>query len=219
MLSSVSLRWRGWTGELAKRSRSSSADIVCLETTPIFTSDEHEHVRTGKRAPRVQLDGIFPLSQAIVTSMPALVPSAGVTMDERIANLVEGRGHELLLNDGGRSEPRGQAAGGDGKAAHRRRCDSRCYRAHRGAESQTDGSHGFIFWSATCKRFIPDFPVAGGVRNWEDYLPPLNPGLEQLIEQHGLQSQAMGRINTRRFSFCIFLSKGIARYFHGAILA
>src|SRR5437763_736167 len=35
----------------------------------------------------------------IVTSMPALVPSAGITMDERIRNLMRERGHqELLMN-------------------------------------------------------------------------------------------------------------------------
>jgi len=35
----------------------------------------------------------------IVTSMPALVPSAGITMDERIRNLMSERGHsELLMN-------------------------------------------------------------------------------------------------------------------------
>ncbi len=33
----------------------------------------------------------------IVTSMPALVPSAGVTMDERIRNLMQERGHSHLL--------------------------------------------------------------------------------------------------------------------------
>src|ERR1700686_1249539 len=33
----------------------------------------------------------------IVTSMPALVPSAGITMDERIRNLMRERGHEELL--------------------------------------------------------------------------------------------------------------------------
>src|SRR5258708_27170458 len=33
----------------------------------------------------------------IVTSMPALVPSAGITMDERIRNLMRERGHEDLL--------------------------------------------------------------------------------------------------------------------------
>ncbi len=34
---------------------------------------------------------------AIVTSMPAGIPSAGVTMDERIRNLMRERGHEHLL--------------------------------------------------------------------------------------------------------------------------
>src|SRR3972149_166153 len=33
----------------------------------------------------------------IVTAMPALVPSAGVTMDERIRNLMRERGHDHLL--------------------------------------------------------------------------------------------------------------------------
>src|SRR6202034_3791459 len=33
----------------------------------------------------------------IVTSMPALVPSAGITMDERIRNLMRERGHQDLL--------------------------------------------------------------------------------------------------------------------------
>ena len=33
----------------------------------------------------------------IVTAMPALVPSAGMTMDERIRNLMHERGHTELL--------------------------------------------------------------------------------------------------------------------------
>ena len=33
----------------------------------------------------------------IVTSMPGLVPSAGITMDERIRNLMRERGHQDLL--------------------------------------------------------------------------------------------------------------------------
>src|SRR5207245_3884825 len=33
----------------------------------------------------------------IVTSMPGLVPSCGITMDERIRNLMRERGHEDLL--------------------------------------------------------------------------------------------------------------------------
>src|SRR5256885_15408147 len=33
----------------------------------------------------------------IVTSMPGLVPSAGITMDERIRNVMRERGHDQLL--------------------------------------------------------------------------------------------------------------------------
>jgi polysaccharide pyruvyl transferase WcaK-like protein len=36
---------------------------------------------------------------AIVTSMPALVPSAGIAMDERIRGLMGDRGHEHLFAD------------------------------------------------------------------------------------------------------------------------
>ncbi len=49
-----------------------------------------------------------------------------------------------------------------------------------------------VFLERHVQKIYPDFPVVGGVRNWEDYLPPLSPNLEQLVETHGIQAQAVG---------------------------
>jgi polysaccharide pyruvyl transferase WcaK-like protein len=120
---------------------------------------------------------------AIVTSMPAGVPSAGVTMDERIRNLMRERGHEhLLMNvddadladrivaaltalDAGREEIR-EAMG---------RTVTR--------NLQTMARMGVYFEERVARQY-PEFPVRTGVRGWEEYLPPLSPLLCGLFEQH-----------------------------------
>ncbi len=33
-----------------------------------------------------------------------------------------------------------------------------------------------VFLEQNVRERYPEFPVAGGVRSWEEYLPPLNPG-------------------------------------------
>jgi polysaccharide pyruvyl transferase WcaK-like protein len=63
---------------------------------PLFVSDEYsmyELVSVLRRA------GVLVSSRyhAIVTSMPGLVPSGGITMDERIRNLMNDRGHTDLF--------------------------------------------------------------------------------------------------------------------------
>ena len=80
----------------------------------------------------------------IVTSMPGLVPSAGITMDERIRNLMRERGHQdLLMNvDDPDLEPKLLAA--LEKLATRRRSDLRRASAHGGEESESDGAHGRV---------------------------------------------------------------------------
>ena len=63
---------------------------------PIFTSDQYnmwEMVRIFRSCDMMASSRYH----GIVTSMPALVPSAGITMDERIRNLMRERGHEDLL--------------------------------------------------------------------------------------------------------------------------
>ncbi len=63
---------------------------------PVFTSDQYNMYELVSilRACHLMASSRY---HGIVTSMPALVPSAGITMDERIRNLMRERGHQELL--------------------------------------------------------------------------------------------------------------------------
>src|SRR5215469_9153843 len=67
-----------------------------LGGAPVFASDQlnmYQLVSIARSCHRM----ISSRYHAMVTTMPAGVPSAGVTMDERIRNLMRERGHEHLL--------------------------------------------------------------------------------------------------------------------------
>ena len=67
-----------------------------LGGAPVFSSDKYdmyEMVSVLRACDRM----VSSRYHAIVTSMPGGVPSAGVTMDERIRNLMRERGHDHLL--------------------------------------------------------------------------------------------------------------------------
>src|SRR5207244_13542769 len=69
-----------------------------LGCVPVLSSDEYDLYQLVSilRACHMMVSSRY---HGIVTSMPALVPSAGVTMDERIRNLMRERGHpDLLMN-------------------------------------------------------------------------------------------------------------------------
>ncbi len=119
----------------------------------------------------------------IVTSMPGRVASAGVTMDERIRNLMQERGHEHLLLDVDEPE-----------------LGSKLYevmlRLERDREQvaeqigrtvvdnlQSMARMGVHFEEHVAKRY-PDFPVRTGTWSWEKYLPPMGPGLQELLAAH-----------------------------------
>jgi polysaccharide pyruvyl transferase WcaK-like protein len=120
----------------------------------------------------------------IVTCMPALVPSAGITMDERIRNLMRERGHEdLLMNvDDADLEPKLLAAlvklsqegesiaDGIGRAVVR--------------NLKVMGRMGVYFEEEVQRRY-PEFPTRQGEWSWEDYLPPMSAGLHGLAEAYG----------------------------------
>src|SRR5229473_1190646 len=67
-----------------------------LPGAPVFTSDEHDMFQLVSilRAGSYMVSSRY---HGIVTCMPSLVASAGVTMDERIRNLMRERGHEHLV--------------------------------------------------------------------------------------------------------------------------
>jgi polysaccharide pyruvyl transferase WcaK-like protein len=153
-----------------------------LGGAPIFTSDRfnmHELVSILRAADRV----LSSRYHAMVTSMPAGVPSAGVTMDERIRNLMRERGHEHLLM---RVDEPDLA---DKIVAALRALDAQTDEV-REAMGQTVARNlqlmarmGTYFEEQVARRY-PQFPVRKGVLSWEDYLPPLSPVLAKLLEAH-----------------------------------
>jgi polysaccharide pyruvyl transferase WcaK-like protein len=154
-----------------------------LGGAPIFTSDRfnmYELVSILRAADRV----LSSRYHAIVTSMPAGVPSAGVTMDERIRNLMRERGHEHLLM---RVDEPDLA---DKIVAALRALDVEAEEV-RDAMGQIVARNlqllarmGTYLEEQVARRY-PQFPVRKGVLSWEDYLPPLSPVLAKLLEVHG----------------------------------
>jgi hypothetical protein len=46
-----------------------------------------------------------------------------------------------------------------------------------------------VFLEQNVRERYPEFPVAGGVRSWEEYLPPLSPRLVKLVENYESRAQ------------------------------
>jgi polysaccharide pyruvyl transferase WcaK-like protein len=118
---------------------------------------------------------------AIVTSMPAGVPSAGVTMDERIRNLMRERGHEHLLmrvDDADLADKIVVAlAALDSEPEAIRDSMERTVARN----LQLMARMGTYFEEQVARRY-PKFPIRTGVLGWEEYLPPLSPNLLKLLE-------------------------------------
>jgi hypothetical protein len=154
-----------------------------LGGVPIFRSDAYDMYQLVSilRAGHIMVSSRF---HGIVTSMPALVPSAGVTMDERIRNLMRERGHEHLLLEVDDPD-----------------LEDKLYTAMqnllREMESVREGmgrtvvrnlemmARMGLYFEEHVQRRFPEFPIRAGVRSWEDYLPPLSPPLRALTETYG----------------------------------
>jgi polysaccharide pyruvyl transferase WcaK-like protein len=153
-----------------------------LSGVPVLTSAEYNiyELVSILRACHMMASSRY---HGIVTSMPALVPSAGITMDERIRNLMRERGHqELLMNvDDADLEPKLLAA------LETLACDG---------ERITDGiartvvrnlklmAQMGVYFEEEVRRRYPEFPTRQGEWSWEDYLPPMSAGLSSLVEAY-----------------------------------
>ena len=134
-------RWRCSTGTRASGSREK------LGGAPIFSSDKldmYEMVSILRQCDRM-LSSRF---HAIVTSMPAGVPSAGVTMDERIRNLMRDRGHEHLLMRVDEQDLGDKIVVALRALDVERGRNSRLDGADRRAQLAADGAHGRLFRGA-----------------------------------------------------------------------
>jgi polysaccharide pyruvyl transferase WcaK-like protein len=150
-----------------------------LGGVPLFVSDEYDMYQLVSilRSCALLVSSRY---HGIVTCMPALVPSAGVTMDERIRNLMRERGHhdlllevddpnlasklvvilKKLLEDGE------SIRDGIGRTVVR--------------NLKVMARMGVYFQQHVQERY-PGFPVRTGRLSWEDYLPPLSPALKHLV--------------------------------------
>ena len=119
----------------------------------------------------------------IVTSMPGLVPSAGITMDERIRNLMRERGHEdLLMNvDDTDLEPKLLAALIKLSQEGDRVADGIGRTVVRNLKVMARMG---VYFEEEVQRRCPEFPTRRGEWSWEDYLPPMSAGLRSLTEAY-----------------------------------
>ena len=115
-----------------------------LGGVPVLTSDQYNMYELVSilRSCHMMASSRY---HGIVTSMPGLVPSAGITMDERIRNLMRERGHqELLMNvDDPDLEPKLLAA--LETLGDTRRANLRWHRTYGSEESESDGADGRLF--------------------------------------------------------------------------
>ena len=153
-----------------------------LGGVPVLSSDDYDMYQLVSilRACHMMASSRY---HGIVTSMPGLVASAGITMDERIQNLMRERGHpDLLMNvDDADLEPRLLAA------LEKLHTDGQAVVAGIGKTVVRNlklmARMGVHFEEEVQRRY-PDFPTRRGEWSWEDYLPPMNAGLLELIEQY-----------------------------------
>jgi hypothetical protein len=143
-----------------------------LAGVPIFTSDEYNMFQLVSvlRQGSLMVSSRF---HGIVTSMPGLVASAGVTMDERIKNLMHDRGHEHLLFTGDADSLRD----GIGRTVVR----NLKLMARMG-----------VYLEQQTHLIYPQFSVRSGIHAWEEYLPPLSPVLQALVEKYESSDEQLG---------------------------
>jgi polysaccharide pyruvyl transferase WcaK-like protein len=154
-----------------------------LGGAPVFSSSDHDmyELVSIARTGRMMLSSRY---HGVVTTMPALVASAGVTMDERIRNLMRQRGQPHLSLEV--DDPDLEA-----------KLVTTLEELDRDAEAIRDGigrtvvahlkemARMGVYFEEDVRRRYPDFPTRTGVQPWQEYLPPLSAGLAALVERYG----------------------------------
>ena len=151
-----------------------------LGGAPIVTSDTYDMYQLVSilRAADMMVSSRY---HGIVTSMPGLVPSAGVTMDERIRNLMHERGHDQLMLEVDDPDLEPKLIDIMEKLCVEREAirDALARTVVKNLESMARMG---VYLEQNVQQRYPDFPVRTGRLSWEDYLPPLSPTLCGLAE-------------------------------------
>jgi polysaccharide pyruvyl transferase WcaK-like protein len=146
---------------------------------PVLTSDEYNmyELVSVLRACHMMASSRY---HGIVTSMPGLVPSVGITMDERIRNLMRERGHlDLLMTvDDPELEEKLLAAleklNSEGEAIA-------AGIARTVVKNLKVMARMGVYFEEEVQRRYPEFETRRGEWSWEDYLPPMSRGLQELV--------------------------------------
>jgi polysaccharide pyruvyl transferase WcaK-like protein len=150
-----------------------------LGGVPVLTSDDYNmyELVSVLRSCHMMASSRY---HGIVTSMPGLVPSAGITMDERIRNLMRERGHQDLLMTVDDPELEGKLLAALEKLSSE-------------AEAIADGiartvvknlkvmARMGVYFEEEVQRRYPEFETRRGEWSWEDYLPTMNSELKDLV--------------------------------------
>jgi polysaccharide pyruvyl transferase WcaK-like protein len=150
-----------------------------LGGVPVLTSDQYNMYELVSilRSCHMMASSRY---HGIVTSMPALVPSAGITMDERIRNLMRERGHqELLMNVDDPDLEQKLLAALEILATQGERIADGIARTV--VKNLKVMARMGVYFEEEVQRRYPDFGTRTGEWSWEDYLPPMNAGLRQLV--------------------------------------
>jgi polysaccharide pyruvyl transferase WcaK-like protein len=149
-----------------------------LGGVPVLTSDEYNmyELVSVLRACHMMASSRY---HGIVTSMPGLVPSAGITMDERIRNLMKERGHQDLLMTVDDPELEGKLLVALEKLSREGESIATGIAQTVVKNLKVMARMGVYFEEEVGRRY-PEFETRRGEWSWEDYLPPMNPGLREL---------------------------------------
>jgi polysaccharide pyruvyl transferase WcaK-like protein len=153
-----------------------------LGNAPILTSDVYDMYQLVSilRAAHMMVSSRY---HGIVTSMPGLVPSAGITMDERIRNLMHERGHDHLLLEVDDPDLEPKLLDIMEKLCAEREAIRDAIARTVVKNLKTMARMG-VYLEENVQQCYPDFPVRTGQLSWEDYLPPLSPTLRRLAEAY-----------------------------------
>ncbi len=157
--------------------------------TPMFTSDDYDMFQLVSilRACTYMVSSRY---HGIVTCMPAGVVSAGVTMDERIRNLMRERGHQHLLLTMDDPELGPKLA----EVMERLVVEADAIRESIGRTvvSNLKGmARMATFLEEEVRKTYPEFPLRKGVLSWEDNLPALPKDLMNLVESYDTAATAV----------------------------
>jgi len=157
--------------------------------TPILTSDDYDMFQLVSilRACTYMVSSRY---HGIVTCMPAGVVSAGVTMDERIRNLMRERGHQHLLLTVEDPDLGPKLL----EVMERLVVEADEIRESLGRTvvSNLKGmARMATFLEEEVRKTYPEFPLRKGVLSWEDNLLPLPKELLDLVEQYETSTTAV----------------------------